>query len=254
MTERNPILITGGSGKLGRLMLSNLLSKGHQIITTCSSNITRDNLKNDFLQFQENLSVYVVDFRNDNACQNFVKKLGIQEQMPKVLVNNARSMSFLKLDKNGFCKREDFLGEYHMDVFIPYELSFLIASNPTSKLEKIINVGSQYGIVAANPKLYASDKETLPIQYSLAKCALHHLTKELAVRLSKQKIAVNCVAYGGVAGRVDEEFKKKYAELTPIKRMLKDEDVPGAISFLISDNASGMTGHIMVVDGGWSIW
>lgn len=54
------------------------------------------------------------------------------------------------------------------------------------------------------------------MHYSVAKAALVHLTKEMATRLAKRQIQVNCVSYGGVQGRVNEEFEQRYAALAPL--------------------------------------
>ena len=102
--------------------------------------------------------------------------------------------------------------EYVMHVAVPYELSIKLYLAQKEFLKTIINIGSQYGNVAVNPELYKNDLSNSPIQYSLAKSALHHLTKELAVRLSHSKIRVNCIAFG-VDGRVDNEFKNRYSNL-----------------------------------------
>ena len=102
--------------------------------------------------------------------------------------------------------------------------------------------------------MYKNDLSNSPIQYSLAKSALHHLTKELAVRLSHSKIRVNCIAFGGVDGRVDNEFKNRYSKLTPLGRMLKEDEVVGPLEFLLSDSSSSITGEIISADGGWTIW
>lgn len=254
MIDNELILITGGSGKLGRVILSDLLAKGKVVITTCTSEESAHKLRNDFSGYSELLTIIPIDLTLDGSCKKLVSSLSEKKIFPTALINNARNMSFLKIEKNGFCKRENFLAEYHLDVFVPYELSFLLAHEKQSKLKKIVNIGSQYGLVAANRELYDDKSLGSPIQYSLAKSALHHLTKELSVRFAELGISVNCVAYGGVAGRVDDNFQQKYAKLSPIKRMLDEKEVPGAIKFLISDDASGMTGHVLVVDGGWSIW
>ena len=79
------------------------------------------------------------------------------------------------------------------------------------------------------------------------------MTKELAVRLADQHIRVNCVAFGGVSGRVDKSFESKYAQLVPSKRMLVESEVCGPIEFLLSSRSSAINGHVMVADGGWSI-
>ena len=80
------------------------------------------------------------------------------------------------------------------------------------------------------------------------------MTKELAVRFAGQNVRVNCVAFGGVDGRVDDEFKSRYSALVPSGRMLTVEEIVGPIQFLTSGKSSSMTGHTIVADGGWSIW
>jgi NAD(P)-dependent dehydrogenase (short-subunit alcohol dehydrogenase family) len=92
------------------------------------------------------------------------------------------------------------------------------------------------------------------VHYGVVKAALIHLTKELAVRFADKNIRVNAVSFGGVEGRVDNQFKKRYADLCPNGRMLNDNDLTGAIDFLISRNSLAVTGHNLVVDGGWTIW
>ena len=115
-------------------------------------------------------------------------------------------------------------------------------------------MGSMYGTVAANPHLYTDPTMQSPLHYGVAKAALMHLTKELAVRLVGKGIQVNCVAFGGVEGRVDDAFKQRYAQLCPMGRMLKDNEIAGPVEMLLSDRCSGVNGHTLLVDGGWSIW
>ena len=104
-----------------------------------------------------------------------------------------------------------------------------------------------------NPHLYEGEFRP-PLQYACAKAALIHLTKCLAVQFAPQGIAVNCVTYGGVEGRVDDAFKKRYAALCPMERMMKDGETAGAVDFLLSDKAAYITGQNIVADGGWGIW
>jgi hypothetical protein len=147
------------------------------------------------------------------------------------------------------------MDEYLLDVVVPYELSILLFNLQPEQLRTITNIGSQYGVVASNPYLNGSDpSKQSAIQYGVAKAALHHLTKELAVRMAGRNVRVNCVAFGGVDGRVDRAFKERYADLTPSRRMLSEEEVEGPVAFLTSEASSAITGHIIVADGGWTIW
>jgi NAD(P)-dependent dehydrogenase (short-subunit alcohol dehydrogenase family) len=108
--------------------------------------------------------------------------------------------------------------------------------------------------VAANPGLYENPASQSPLHYGVAKAALAHLTRELAVRLAPAGIQVNCIAFGGVEGRVDAEFRQRYAKLCPLGRMLNEGEVAGPVDMLLSDHFTAMTGHVLAVDGGWTIW
>ena len=121
-------------------------------------------------------------------------------------------------------------------------------------IKNVLNISSIYGSVAPNKKLYKNTYKKSPIQYGVTKSALEHLTKELSVRLAKNSIRVNGVAFGGVEGRENKEFMKRYAELCPSGRMLTEDEIFHPIEFLISDKSTGITGHILMVDGGWTVW
>ena len=146
------------------------------------------------------------------------------------------------------------MAELLMDVVIPYELTMALSLQTGSKLASVVNIGSQYGVVTPNLKLYTDPLKESPLHYGVAKAGLGHLTKELAVRLAANDIRVNCVAFGGVEGRVDDDFKKRYSELCPMGRMLNESDLFRPVDMLLSPETSAITGHTLVVDGGWSIW
>ena len=170
------------------------------------------------------------------------------------LVNNARSLDSLQTNELGQTERKEFQTEYLMDVIVPYELSMALYNVQAKQLKTITNIGSQYGIVAANPHLYEDYPKQSPIQYAVAKAALGHMTKELAVRLADKHVRVNCVAYGGVEGRVDEKFRKRYADLSPSGRMLTEAELAGPLEAVIQDGSSAITGQTIIADGGWSLW
>lgn len=248
------ILLTGATGKFGRLLTKHFLDVGDVVIGTSRTKESLDRLKEDLGESGKHFQGIVADLAVMGSVEQLCHKLGERELVPNCLINNARSIEFLKLQGNGIVSRENFTNEYILDVVAPYELTMMLFKKPSSKLSKVVNIGSQYGSVAANPALYDEPEQQSPIHYSVAKAALVHLTKELAVRLAGQKIQVNCVAFGGVEGRVDDAFRDRYAKLCPIGRMLKESEIVGPVEMLLSEKCSGMTGHTLMVDGGWSIW
>jgi hypothetical protein len=148
---------------------------------------------------------------------------------------------------------ENWMGEFMLDVVVPYRLTMMLASTRKSALESVVNISSIYGITAPNLRLYESAEQSA-INYGVCKAAQIHLTKELSVRLAPRKIRVNAISYGGIMGRVDEKFAKRYESLCPSGRMLEEADIAGPLRFLINGSASGITGHNLVVDGGWTVW
>lgn len=248
------ILITGGSGKFGRSLLGHFLNKGCVVIFTASSEQSINAVYAEFDNKREHLFGFQQDFTKEGFAIELVRQLSEQGLCPDGLVNNARSLAFLKMEADGSVSRSNFISEYLVDVVAPYELTMALACASESRLSHVVNIGSQYGSVAANPALYDDHAQQSPIHYGVSKAALAHLTKELAVRLADRNIQVNCVAFGGVEGRVDEKFKARYQKLAPLGRMLRDDEVAGPVDYLLSDMSSGMTGQVMAVDGGWGIW
>ncbi len=115
----------------------------------------------------------------------------------------------------------------------------------------IVNFSASTGIVSARPDLY--DGGHKHPAYSISKAGVINLTKFLATHLAP-KIRVNCIAPGGVEFDQDDEFKQAYAALTPMKRMMKKNELNKLVEFLCTSDSSYMTGSTIVVDGGWTTW
>lgn len=253
--KQETILITGGTGKIGKPIVRDFLSKGYTVVITHREQNSLEKLK-EYCDNKnlEQLFTINVDFTEKNVANTILQFLQENNLKPNCLINNARSLEFLKTETTGIVNRENFIGEFVIDVVIPYELTMVLSSEFKGILNRVINISSQYGVVAANSTLYEDHNRQSAIHYSVAKSAVIHLTRELAVRLAPQEIQVNCVAFGGIEGRVDSSFRERYGQLNPLGRMLREDEVVGPITFLSSEACSGMTGHTLVVDGGWTIW
>jgi len=109
---------------------------------------------------------------------------------------------------------------------------------------RIVNLTSVVGLVGnAGQANYAS-----------AKAGLVGLTKSMAKEVGSRGITVNAVAPGFVETRLtdvlNQELKDTLLQQIPAGRLGQPEDVAGAVVFLVSPDASYITGHVLTVDGG----
>ncbi len=92
--------------------------------------------------------------------------------------------------------------------------------------------------------------------YSAAKGALIAMTKSLSREVARSGIRVNCVAPGLVdtdmIAELEPEVKREMIRQIPMRRAIRADEVAAAIAFLLSDDASGITGQVLAIDGGAS--
>lgn len=113
------------------------------------------------------------------------------------------------------------------------------------------NLADLYADAGANdqPRIYSH------AVYPAAKGGVIALTRFLAAYWGEAGIRVNCVSPGGMAHPGEnEEFIRRYSERVPMGRKAALDDISGAVVFLAADASSYVTGHNLVVDGGWTAW
>lgn len=116
----------------------------------------------------------------------------------------------------------------------------------------IVTLGSISGLI--------SNKPQRQVHYNAAKAAVHHMTRSLAGEWASRGVRVNCVAptYVNTAmsrgGFTEADRMPIWMEMTPMKRPAEPEEIASSILFLASDAASAMTGAVVVVDCGYTVW
>ena len=120
----------------------------------------------------------------------------------------------------------------------------------------IVNIASIAGMVGRDRRMYEKGELSgQPIDYAAAKAGVIGLTKDLAGFLSPYGVRVNAISPGGFERGQPQAFIDAYNERTPLGRMGKDGlDLKGAALFLASPASDYITGHNLVVDGGFTIW
>ena len=120
----------------------------------------------------------------------------------------------------------------------------------------IITVGSIHGFLSTNKRFYEGlDFRRGAAGYQAAKGGVINLTRHLAAELGEYGITANCISPGQVPKPdTDPEFVERGRLNIPLERVGTPNDLKGAVALLASPAGSWITGHNLVVDGGWSVW
>jgi len=123
---------------------------------------------------------------------------------------------------------------------------------------KIVNIASMAGMIGRDRRMYElNGMSGQPIDYAAAKAGIIGMTIDLAGLLTPMGVQVNCISPGGFGPQDDipKSFVREYGENTPMGRMgLYGNEIKGAALYLASPASDYVTGHNLVVDGGFTIW
>lgn len=122
----------------------------------------------------------------------------------------------------------------------------------------IITISSVHGSLAADPRLYdglTAMPRRSSLAYQTAKAGIIGVTRNLAAELGRSGVRVNCISPGHIPkGDADPEFVRRVVDGNALGIVGRPEDLRGAVVLLASDAGRFITGHNLVVDGGWSVW
>lgn len=233
-------LITGGSGAIGAAISQRLAADGFHVIIHANSNLAAaQSLCQSLLE--QGLSAEAVQFDVADATASAAALEGLLEQGPvQVLVNNA-----------GIHDDAVFPGmqaaQWHRVIDVSLHGFFNVTQPLTmpmirTRWGRIINITS----VAA---LAGNRGQT---NYAAAKSALHGATKSLALELASRGITVNAVAPGIIESAMSKDVfdKDMVAQMVPMKRTGKPEEVASLVAFLASDQAAYISGQVISINGG----
>jgi NAD(P)-dependent dehydrogenase (short-subunit alcohol dehydrogenase family) len=235
------IIVTGGSGLLGREIIKNLESKG-AIAINADINV--------FTDFEKHTTN--VDITSEESISNAIK--WVVDSYGKIdgLVNNAYPRT-----KDWGTKFEDITYEsWQKNVDIQMNSTFLFIQKIMPELLKtkgsIVNMTSIYGVVGNDLTIYENTSINTAAPYSAIKGGVINFTRYLASYYGRQGVRVNCVSPGGIFDNQHENFVANYEKKVPMGRMGNPDDIAPAVSFLLSEEAKYITGQNLIVDGGWT--
>ncbi len=232
------VIITGGSGFLGGQYSTAFHERGAEVI--------------DWSR-KKNVDITKPELVKE-AANEALRKFGRLD----ILINNAALNPVLG-NKDQYLPFEQYsleLWKRELEIGITGMMICTQAVAPAMMKQgsgSIINIGSQYGLVSPDNRLY-NEGMFKSIAYSTFKGAVPNFTRAWAGYLGPHGVRVNCLALGGVLHGNDPEFVKKYSQRTMLGRMANKNDFDGAIIFLASAASSYVTGACLSIDGGWTAW
>lgn len=243
-------LVTGATGRLGRVFAAALAQAGADLVLTARR---EDALADAAAGIGERVvAMITADLTDEAQIGQLFDEVRQRCGHLDILVNNAgagRRASF------GEVRAADMAALHELNVTAPY-LCAQQAAHLMPDGGKIVNVGSIYGSVAVDARIYegAAGMVGASPAYVASKSALVTLTRELAVRLAPAGIQVNMLSPGGVEADQPAPFLAAYTARTPAGRMAQPEDVAGTLVYLCSPASDYVTGQNVLVDGGFTAW
>lgn len=250
------IVVVGPAGNLGPIWCKTILESGGTVIGL-GINVTDDiELKVLGDEFPNRLRLFEHDVRGEFSAELVQYFL---ENKSSGIVFNAGIDS---TPGSGFSKITDYDFHNWIEVLsvnvagIAHTLNKIAyALEPDSS---VIFIGSMYGVVAPNPYLYAhfngGEGSVKNPAYGASKAALISLCNQYAIQFAHKSIRFNLLTLGGIEGEQDIEFKEKFKTLVPLQRMGGSLEIKNALRFLLSSDSSYMTGHNLILDGGFTTW
>ena len=216
------IIVTGGSGLIGRYILSDLRRYG-AIVINAEISVATD---------WEQGNVHC-DITSPDSVKELVT--GVMERYKRVdgLVNNAYPRT-----RDWGVRFEDVpYDSWQKNVDMQMNSVFLLCQTVLKYMKvqgsgSIVNIGSIYGVVGNDFTIYEGYGGTSPAAYCAIKGGIINFSRYLASYFGKCGIRVNCVSPGGIKDQQHPSFIERYESKSPLKRMGRPEEIAPAVCFL----------------------
>lgn len=241
MFKEKVAVITGGASGIGLATAKKLLSEG--------ANVVLVDCNEDVLRIAENLNERALGIRCDVSSDADVKKC-VEDIIKKyghinyLVANAGIGGGPNKAHEVSIDEWNKVIGVNQTGIFLMNK--YVIKNMLENGGGAIVNTSSMYGLVGT----------TMSFAYSASKGAINQMTKSLALTYARDNIRVNAIAPGYVdtpiLAEVPKDMKDAMANQLPIGRLGKDTEIANLICYLLSDEASFITGAIVPIDGGFT--
>ncbi len=229
-------LVTGGTRGIGRAITDKLLAEGDKVYAVYKESTEQANELTE--KYGDQVIVLQANLVSKGQIDELVEKL--KDVQLDGIGNNAGIVYLTKWDEFDFDEWDETLA---VNLTAPVRLVHGLRNNLKDG-GAVVNIASVDGFCAAFDT----------VAYSASKAALISVTKSLAAILGSRNIRVNAIAPGWVETEMTADtMPDESKELTPLKRNAQPQEVANVVNFLLSDQASFVSGETITVDGGLTV-
>jgi NAD(P)-dependent dehydrogenase (short-subunit alcohol dehydrogenase family) len=246
-------LVTGAGTGLGRQMALGLAEAGANLVICGRRKAPLDDCATEAREYGVEVRVIQADVTSENDVQSLHSQAGRVD----ILVNNAGAGDLLKPWTE--ITMAEWRSVIALNLDAPFRLCQVFAPQMIDRRwGRIINISSIYGIVGGDPSRYPGLDWDVPA-YFASKHGLNGITHYLAPRLAPYGVTINSIAPGMFATEqsralLSQAVIDRLVDGTPMRRLGGSEDLKAAVVFLASPGSAFVTGQVIVVDGGWTVW
>lgn len=253
---RRDVWVFGGAGYLGHAVVAQLLQMGARVLCVDLPDRAAAMLEKMGLAGNGNVTAASLDAADVGALEAFVEEQCAERGVPQGLVVMTYASTAKRFDD---LTAEDFDHANHGNLTATFALARAVGQRMAAAGRgSMVLFSSMYGTVSPDPRVYEAPMNPNPIEYGVGKAGIQQMARYLAVHWGPQSVRCNSVSPGPFpnSGFQQEkpEFVQRLAQKVPLGRVGQAPEIAGAVTFLLSDAASYVTGQNLAVDGGWTVW
>jgi NAD(P)-dependent dehydrogenase (short-subunit alcohol dehydrogenase family) len=240
-------MLTGAGGGIGRELSLALAEMGADVALVDIEQEKMKKVAEELRSYGGKVMVCKADVSKAKEVEDMVAKVLSEWGRIDILVNCAGIPQWAPAEE---MKEDDWDRVIDVNLKSAFLCSKAVARNMiANRRGKIINIASMSGTIVNRPQQQ--------VAYNVSKAGMIMLTRSLAAEWAKYNINVNSISPGYMVTELTKavaEYHDGWRKLTPMERIGEPSELKGAVVYLASEASRFMTGHDLIIDGGYTVW